>query len=49
MYGRIFWHWQPKGPATRMADLNCRATPRLYYEARLLSAKSVLIHDIGFD
>ena len=21
-HGRIFWHWQPKGPATRMADLN---------------------------
>jgi hypothetical protein len=21
-HGRIFWHWQPKGPATRMAVLN---------------------------
>jgi len=21
-HGRILWHWQPKGPATRMADLN---------------------------
>src|SRR2546425_11758844 len=22
--GRILWHWLPKGPATRMADLNHR-------------------------
>ena len=25
-----FWHRQPKGPATRMAHLNRRATSRLY-------------------
>ncbi len=29
-HGWIFWHWQPKGPATRMANLNHRATFRLY-------------------
>src|SRR6516162_7820604 len=26
----MFWHRQPKGPATRMAHLNHRATSRLY-------------------
>jgi hypothetical protein len=28
--GGIVWHRQPKGPATRMAPLNRRATSRLY-------------------
>jgi len=28
--GWILWHRQPKGPATRMANLTHRATPRLY-------------------
>ena len=28
--GGIFWPRQPKGPATRMAHLNHRATSRLY-------------------
>ena len=28
--GGILWHRQPKGPATRMAYLNRRATSRLY-------------------
>jgi hypothetical protein len=28
--GGIVWHRQPKGPATRMAHLNRRATSRLY-------------------
>ncbi len=31
-HGRIFWHRQPKGPATRMAVLPHRATSRLYKE-----------------
>ena len=29
-HGWILWHRQPKGPATRMANLPHRATPRLY-------------------
>jgi len=29
-HGGIFWHRQPKGPVTRMAPLNNRATSRLY-------------------
>ena len=33
-HGGIVWHRQPKGPATRMAHLNHRATSRLYQPNR---------------
>ena len=39
-HGGIFWHRQPKGPATRMAHLNRRATSRLYRAGGVRRAKA---------
>jgi len=39
-HGWIFWHRQPKGPATRMANLPHRATPRLYTISNLKKRKN---------
>ncbi len=41
-HGGIIWHRQPKGPATRMAHLNRRATSRLYSPGTAVRGGQVL-------